>query len=100
MLDSRVTPIHKEAGPSRLLVFLFTDLVDSVGLKQRLGDADYVQYVLQPHNEIFRAALRQFSRAKERDNAGDGFFVTFESIAQAVQFALLFQYQLEMATWE
>jgi class 3 adenylate cyclase len=100
MLDSKLPLSHKEEAASRLMVFLFTDMVDSVGLKQRLGDVDYVQYVLQPHNGMCREALQQFSSGKVRDNPGDGFFVTFESIAQAVQFALLFQYRLETALWD
>ena len=60
-------------GP-RLMAFLFTDLVDSTGMKQRMGDAAYVQSVLQPHNKLFHDALSKFPTAIERDNAGDGFF--------------------------
>ena len=66
---------------SRLMVFLFTDLVDSTGMKERLGDRNYVRLVLQPHNAIFRELLATFAGGQERDNAGDGFFVTFGSFA-------------------
>jgi serine/threonine protein kinase/class 3 adenylate cyclase len=85
---------------SRLMVFVFTDLVDSTGLKQRLGDVDYVQFVLQPHNRIFRDLLAQFPSAVERSDTGDGFFVTFESLSEAGRFALLFQHRLKTAHWE
>src|SRR5204863_2414975 len=84
---------------SRLMVFLFTDLVDSTGMKERLGDRDYVRLVLQPHNKIFRELLATFPAGQERDNAGDGFFVTFGSLAEAVRFALLLQYRLQTWAW-
>jgi serine/threonine protein kinase/class 3 adenylate cyclase len=82
------------------MVFLFTDLVDSTGMKERLGDRDYVRLVLQPHNTIFRELLGRFPGGQERDNAGDGFFVTFGSLADAVRFALLLQHRLQTAAWE
>lgn len=85
---------------SRLMVFLFTDLVDSTGMKERLGDRTYVRDVLQPHNAIFRELLAQFPGGQERDNAGDGFFVTFESLGDAVRFALLLQYRLQGQAWQ
>jgi class 3 adenylate cyclase len=87
-------------GLPRLLIFLFTDLVDSTGLKDRLGDLEYVRYVLQPHNRLFRQLLRDYPSAIERDNAGDGFFVTFESVTEAVQFALMFQHRMRNTRWE
>ena len=70
---------------SRLMVFLFTDLVDSTAMKQRLGDGDYVRGVLQPHNAIFRELLATFAGGNEQDNAGDGFFVTFGGLSEAVR---------------
>jgi len=82
------------------MVFLFTDLVDSTGMKERLGDRDYVRLVLQPHNAIFRELLATFPGGQERDNAGDGFFVTFGSLADAVRFALLLQFRLQTRSWE
>ncbi|HMC11410.1 MAG TPA: protein kinase, partial [Pirellulaceae bacterium] len=85
---------------SRLMVFLFTDLVDSTGMKERLGDRNYVRLVLQPHNAIFRELLASFPGGQERDNAGDGFFVTFGSLADAVRFGLLLQHRLQTRAWE
>lgn len=92
--------MHQPDVQSRLMVFLFTDLVDSTGMKERLGDNDYVRLVLQPHNTIFRELLATFPGGQERDNAGDGFFVTFGSLADAVRFALLLQYRLQARSWE
>ena len=82
------------------MVFLFTDLVDSTAMKQRLGDGDYVRGVLQPHNAIFRELLATFAGGKEQDNAGDGFFVTFGGLSEAVRFALLFQHRLHTSVWQ
>ncbi len=87
------------AASPRLMAFLFTDLVDSTGMKQRLGDTTYVQAVLRPHNKLFHDALGKFATAVERDNAGDGFFVTFDSLAEAVEFALVFQRGMETFGW-
>src|SRR5438093_8637520 len=56
----------RDAQPSsRLSVFMFTDLVDSSKLARQLGDADYVRYVLEPHNTIFRRLLEQCPGARE-----------------------------------
>ncbi|MFO0848639.1 MAG: adenylate/guanylate cyclase domain-containing protein [Gemmataceae bacterium] len=86
-------------GP-RLMAFLFTDLVDSTGMKQRMGDSVYVRAVLKPHNKLFHDAVGKFPTAVERDNAGDGFFATFDSLTEAVEFALLFQYGMYTFVWE
>lgn len=73
MTDLTETSTTDQTASPRLLIFLFTDLVDSTGLKERWGDMDYVRCVLQPHNRLFRETLRQFPSGVERDNAGDGF---------------------------
>ena len=73
---------------SRLLVLLFTDLLDSSRLKVDLGDADYVEHVARPHNDCFRELLVQFPGAEENNYTGDGFLATFRSVNNAVNFAL------------
>jgi hypothetical protein len=74
-------------GSSRLMVFMFTDLVDSSALTRQLGDADYVRYVLEPHNAIFRDVLAQFAEAREVKHTGDGFMATFASASDAANCA-------------
>ena len=84
---------------SALLVFLFTDLVDSTGWKQALGDRDYAEGLLKPHNDHFRTVLRDFPDAVERNFTGDGFLVTFTSPSQAVQCALRMHEALRTHAW-
>ncbi|MBW2271872.1 MAG: protein kinase [Deltaproteobacteria bacterium] len=72
-----------------LKVFLFTDLVGSTELKQRLGDIAGAR-AIRSHNDIFREALRRYDGVEE-DNAGDGFFATFDVPSKAVDCALDFQ---------
>lgn len=82
------------------MAFLFTDLVNSTGLKEELGDAEYVRFVAQPHNTLFRELLGRFPGACENNYTGDGFLATFTSVADAVKFALLFHHSLSARQWE
>ena len=41
---------------SRVVVLLFTDIVDSVDMHQRLGTQTYTE-ILQQHDELFREYL-------------------------------------------
>lgn len=44
----------------RLLVLMFTDLVGSSALKTKLGDVDYANKVVRPHNAIFARFSHRF----------------------------------------
>ena len=73
-------------SPKRFLAtILFTDIVGSTDLAVKLGDRDW-QRLLETHHAALRRELRRFG-GREVDNAGDGFFVTFEQPAQAVRAA-------------
>src|SRR5437867_11055303 len=100
MPDPEVFPPAGTAPATRLMVILFTDLVDSSALKVRLGDQDYVQHIARPHNGIFRELLRQFPGAMERGYTGDGFMATFASVADAVTCALQFHEAWRRHRWE
>ncbi len=69
-----------------LATVLFTDIVDATRLAQELGDQDWA-YLLEVHHEKVRHELERF-RGQEVDNAGDGFFATFDGPARAVRCAL------------
>lgn len=86
-------------SPSQLMVFLFTDLVNSTSWKKEIGDPTYTSDVLQPHNRMFRELLVRFGGAVERNFMGDGFLATFRSPSEAVNFALFFQYALREHAW-
>jgi class 3 adenylate cyclase len=76
-----------------LVALMFTDLVGSVALQQRLGTADYMRYVAR-HDEIFQSCLAEASGARVLNESGDGFLVRFDDPSDAVRVALLMQAQL------
>jgi len=78
---------HRERKESRrvLATLLFTDIVDSTGHAQRLGDADW-RALLERHNLAVRREVSRYSGI-EVDTAGDGFFVRFDSPAHALEAA-------------
>ena len=64
----------------------FTDIVDSTRHAVDLGDRKW-RDLLERHHDLVRRELDRF-RGREVDNAGDGFFVTFDGPARAVSCAL------------
>jgi class 3 adenylate cyclase len=68
-----------------LATLLFTDIVDSTGHAQRLGDVAW-RALLEQHRLVVR---REVSRCNgtEVDTAGDGFFIRFDSPASAIEAA-------------
>ncbi len=73
-----------------LLTLLFTDVVDSVKLKQALGDQVAVP-AIQQHHAVIREVLGQFGEGEEIETAGDSFFIVFTKPSDAVKFSLLVQ---------
>lgn len=78
---------------SVLKVMMFTNLVDSVELKQRLGDRAGAELIAR-HDEIFRACLNR-ARGKEVDSTGDGFFCIFDHASDAINCAFEFLRAIE-----
>lgn len=68
-----------------LTTLLFTDLVDSTRRLAAVGDADWGR-LLNRHHEAVRQELHRY-RGREVDNAGDGFFATFDGPARAIRCA-------------
>jgi class 3 adenylate cyclase len=79
--------VRRQRRESRrmLATLLFTDIVDSTGHAQRLGDTAW-RARLEQHNLAVR---REVSRCNgtEVNTTGDGFFARFDSPAQAVEAA-------------
>jgi class 3 adenylate cyclase/predicted esterase len=78
-----------ETARSRLLTLVFTDLLESTGLKARLGD-HAAGAVVARHHDLVRT-LAGAHGGREVDSAGDGFFLTFETPSAAAAFALELQ---------
>jgi class 3 adenylate cyclase len=72
-----------------LTAALFTDIVGSTEIASELDDARW-HVLVTAHHEIVRRTLKRFG-GEERDTAGDGFFATFTSPADAVRGAVALQ---------
>ena len=72
-----------------LAAALFTDIVGSTEIASELGDARW-RVLVTHHHEVVRRNLKRFG-GRERDTAGDGFFATFTSPADAVRCAVASQ---------
>ena len=65
-----------------LLTLLFTDIVGSTELVQKLGNEGW-RTLLARHHHIVREQVGDF-RGREIDHAGDGFFLSFDKPGQAI----------------
>ncbi len=78
---------------------MFTDLVGSVALQQRLGTEAYMRYV-ERHDELFQQCLALAGNSRILNETGDGFLVRFDDPAEAVNTALRLQHRFHSETWE
>ncbi|MBI2947400.1 MAG: protein kinase [Verrucomicrobia bacterium] len=76
-----------------LVTLLFTDIVESTALKQRLGDRAGAAF-FEKHHQLVRATRARFTDAREIETAGDSFLIVFAKPSDAAQFALLVQARL------
>jgi serine/threonine protein kinase len=84
--------------PSRQMVLVFTDLVGSVALKNKLGHSAYSK-ILVDHDGIFRKLVAGTPGAEIMKDTGDGFLARFSSSSSAVAACLCFQYELRAHDW-
>ena len=87
--DEPPAPETTVAAGAGLLTILFTDIVGSTALTQRLGDAG-AQDVLREHNAIVRDRLREHG-GTELKTTGDGFMASFPSATRALDCAVAIQ---------
>ncbi len=78
---------------SGVVTLLFTDVVGSTALKERLGDRTGVE-LLEQHHALVRQTIAQFKGAEEINVAGDSFLVLFPVPSEAVKCALVLQRRL------
>ena len=79
-----------QVGPTALTdrmlaTILFTDVVESTGVRSRMGDRGW-RDLLRAHRAVVRANLERFG-GREAETAGDSFLVTFRGPAQAIRCA-------------
>jgi len=70
-----------------LVTIVFTDIVGSTALKERLGDQAGTG-LIQEHHALVRGLLRVCAEAEEISTAGDSFLILFARPSDAVEFAL------------
>ena len=84
--SARAFGLSPEALGERVLAtILFSDIVDSTAMLERLGDRAWAE-LLHEHNVRVRAAIDEF-RGREMGALGDGFLALFDGAAKAVRAA-------------
>lgn len=83
----------------QIAALIFTDIVGSVALQQKLGTNDYTRYVSR-HDEIIKECLSVIPDAKILNETGDGFLIRFTDPSDAVNTALRLQYRLSLEKCE
>ncbi|HEV8574559.1 MAG TPA: alpha/beta fold hydrolase [Dehalococcoidia bacterium] len=86
-------PKPTPSSPSGLVTILFTDMVGSTDLTQRVGD-DRAQEAVRQHNTAVRDALKAHA-GKEIKHTGDGIMASFASARGAVDCAIAIQRALD-----
>ena len=85
--SARAFGVPPEGPGERILAtVLFTDIVDSTAILQRVGDATWRE-MLATHNRLLRDDLNQF-RGREIATTGDGFLAIFDGATRAVRCGL------------
>ena len=72
-------------GSRELATIMFTDIVDSTRNAAAMGDHQWIE-TLETHNNAVRGILKKY-RGKEIETTGDGFLITFDGPARAIQCA-------------
>ena len=84
-----VDPTYSGALPTAFRTILFTDMVGSTEMTQRLGDDEAIRR-LRIHDAIVRTAL-EGHEGREVKHTGDGIMAAFESVTSALRGAIAMQ---------
>lgn len=98
--DEILATTHDEAGGRPLgaatertvKTFVFTDIVDSTKLAELLGDEAWNR-LIRWHDQTLRSLVAEH-RGQEIKTIGDGFFLTFDEPARAIECAIAIQRRL------
>jgi class 3 adenylate cyclase len=74
--------IRERSSPEGIVTILYTDIVESTRLRQRLGD-DASQELFRLHDGILREQIAKH-RGYEVKTQGDGFMVAFSDVVDAI----------------
>lgn len=74
--------IRERSSPEGIVTILYTDIVESTRLRQRLGD-DASQELFRLHDDILREQIVKH-RGYEVKTQGDGFMVAFSDVVDAI----------------
>jgi serine/threonine-protein kinase len=80
------------------MVLMFTDVVNSTRIKRELGLDAYRAMVLK-HDAFIGEAMATAPTGRIFQDNGDGYFAGFESISDALNAALLFQWLMHREPW-
>jgi len=81
--------IATHAAPDGTVTIMFSDIEDSTGLTERLGDQAW-QELLRKHNALIREQIRAYG-GYEVKTMGDGFMVAFQSAKKGLDCAMAIQ---------
>ena len=79
-----------DSPKQELAALMFTDIVGSVALQNKLGTETYTKFVSR-HDEIFKRCMKEAPSARILNETGDGFLVRFDTPTEAVNTALRLQ---------
>jgi pimeloyl-ACP methyl ester carboxylesterase len=86
-VEEFVTGVRESSEPNRVLAtILFTDIAGSTERAAAIGDRSWAT-LLEAHHASVRRQIERY-RGVELDNAGDGFFVSFDGPARAIRCAI------------
>ena len=86
-IEGFLTGVRRGPDPDRVLAtVLFTDVVGSTEMANRVGDRAW-RSLLDRHHQVIRRELERW-RGREVDTAGDGFLATFDGPARGVRIAV------------
>ncbi|HEY7120611.1 MAG TPA: protein kinase [Tepidisphaeraceae bacterium] len=77
---------------------MFTDLVNSSITKAQIGAGPYAELVAR-QDRIVHQTVSETPGARVMQDTGDGFFITFETVGEAIAAALKFQFRMRAEAW-
>jgi serine/threonine-protein kinase len=93
-----VAAMPQEPASSRLMVLMFTDLVNSTRLKRELGLERY-RPLAQRHDHFIHEALTIAPSGRVLQDNGDGYFIAFDTLSDAINAALTLQWLMHHEPW-